>query len=470
MPEGNLMKLTFHGAAGEVTGSQHLLEVDGQHFLFDCGLFQGHRAEARRKNEQFAFEPETIDAVFLSHAHIDHCGNLPGLYRQGFRGPVYCTEATADVVEVMLNDSAKIQSEDVRYLSRHLKKGHPSIEPLYDQKDVRELLKLLHPLKYHQEYELTKDVRVRFEDAGHILGSAITILDVEEEGVWRRVVFSGDLGRRGLPLLRDPTLIGRCDVLICESTYGNRVHPPVTDIKSELLRILKEAVTVGGRVIVPAFSLGRTQQLVYFLNELFNEGALPRIPVYVDSPLSSRLTKVYRKHLDIMNSEIQNVLLNDADPFGFPWLTYIGSPQESKELNSREGALVIISASGMCEGGRVVHHLAHAIKDAKNTVVLIGYQAAYTLGRKIAERRKYVKIFDRDFPLKAHVEKLDGLSAHADVYDFKWWFEAASQQGGIGQAFLVHGETESSTALAEVLREYCDEDPIIPSRGDSFEV
>ncbi len=464
------MKLTFYGAAGEVTGSQHLLEVNGRRLLFDCGLFQGRRAEARRKNEQFAFDPKSIDAVLLSHAHIDHCGNLPRLYRKGFRGAVFCTEATADVAEIMLKDSAKIQREDARYLPRHLKKGHPSTEPLYDEKDVHGLMKLMQPLEYHQEHELTADVRVRFEDAGHILGSAITTLDVEEEGVWRRVIFSGDLGRRGLPLLRSPTPIGRCDVLICESTYGNRVHSPMADIKGDLLRILKDAVKVSGRVIVPAFSLGRTQQLVYFLNELFNEGSLPRIPVFVDSPLSSRLTRVYRRHLDIMNADVQKVLLNDHDPFGFPWLTYIGSPQESKELNSRKGAMMIISASGMCEGGRVVHHLAHAIEDPKNTIAIIGYQAAHTLGRRIVERQKYVKIFDRDFSLKAHVEKLNGLSGHADVHDFKWWFEQASKQGGIGQAFLVHGEKESSTALAEVLREYCDEEPIIPARGDSHDL
>ena len=464
------MKLTFYGAAGEVTGSQHLLEVNGYRLLFDCGLFQGHRAEARQKNEHFSFNPESIDAVILSHAHIDHCGNLPRLYRQGFRGPVFCTSATADVAEVMLNDSAKIQREDVRYLSRHLKKGHPSIEPLYDQKDVRGLMNLVHPLEYRQEYEFAKDVRICFEDAGHILGSAITTLDVEEHGLWKRVIFSGDLGRRGLPLLRDPQPIGRCDVLICESTYGNRVHPRASDIKSELLKILEDAVANSGRVIVPAFSLGRTQHLVYFLNELFNEGALPPIPVFVDSPLSSRLTKIYRKHLNIMDSQVQALLQQDDDPFSFPWLTYVGSSQESKALNSREGAMVIIAASGMCENGRVVHHLAQAVKDEQNTIAIIGYQAAHTLGRKIAERRKYVKIFDRDFTLNAQVKKLEGLSAHADVHDFKWWFETAAQQGGIGQAFLVHGEPDSSLALAEVLREYCDEEPVIPSRGDSFEV
>ncbi|WP_339742320.1 MBL fold metallo-hydrolase [uncultured Rubinisphaera sp.] len=464
------MKITFHGAAGEVTGSQHLLESDGRKILFDCGLFQGRRAESRRKNEEFAYDPREIDVVILSHAHIDHSGNLPRLFRMGFRGRVFCTHATADFVEIMLKDAAKIQQEDSRYLSRHLKPGHPSVEPLYDQDDVDGLMALFEPLDFEKRHEIASGFRIRFLNSGHILGSAITEVDIEKDGVWKRIVFTGDLGRRDLPLLPDPSTIERCDVLICESTYGNRVHPPSRDIKMELLRILKEAIAVGGRVIVPAFALGRTQQLVYFLNELFNENLLPPIPVFVDSPLATRLTKVYRDHLEIMDEEIQLLLRDDDDPFGFPWLRYVRSSHESKELNDREGTMLIISASGMCESGRVVHHLAHAISNPHNTVALIGFQAEHTTGRRIAERQKYVKFFDRDFPLKAHVEKLDGLSAHADVTDFRWWFEQAAQAGGIGQAFLVHGEPDSALALAEVLRDFTDEDPIIPIRGQSFEV
>ncbi len=464
------MQITFHGAAGEVTGSQHLLEVEERRILFDCGLFQGHRAEARRKNEEFAFPAESIDAVILSHAHIDHSGNLPRLYRQGFRGPIYCTEATADVATIMLRDSAKIQAEDARYLGKHLKRGHPPIEPLYDDEDVDGIVGLFETIEYGRMRQIDRDTRIRFLDAGHILGSAITELDVQEAGVWKRVVYSGDLGRRDSPLLHDPQPIERCDVLICESTYGNRLHPPARDIKQELRRILSDAVKLEGRVIVPAFSLGRTQQLTYFLNDLFNEGKLPPIPVYVDSPLSLRLTRIYREHLSVMDAEVQRVLEADPDPFGFPWLTYIHSGAESRALNDRHGAMVIISASGMCENGRVVHHLAHAIRDDRNTIALIGFQAEHTLGRKLAERRPFVKIFDHEFPLKAHVEKLDGLSAHADANDFRWWFEQAAQRGGIGQAFLVHGEPEASRALADILDGYCDEHPIIPARGDSYEL
>ncbi|MCA8986078.1 MAG: MBL fold metallo-hydrolase [Planctomycetaceae bacterium] len=464
------MQLTFHGAAGEVTGSQHLLESEGRQVLFDCGMFQGHRAEARQKNEQFAYNPRDVDVVILSHAHIDHCGNLPRLYKLGFRGRVFCTPATADIAEIMLTDSAKIQSEDRGFLARHLKKGHPPIEPLYTQDDVNGLMELFEPLEMKVWHEITKEFRIRFLNAGHILGSAITEVDLEEKGEWKRIVFSGDLGRRDLPLLPDPEPIDRCDVLICESTYGNRVHPPAADIKRELLRILKEALTVGGRVIVPAFALGRTQQLAYFLNDLFNSDELPPIPVYIDSPLSSRLTGVYRKHLDTMDRDVQDVLRDDPDPFGFPWMHYVANSAESKALNDREGTMMIIASSGMCESGRVVHHLAHSISDPANTVAMIGFQAAHTAGRRIAERQKFIRLFDKDFRLKAHVEKLEGLSAHADVNDFKWWYEQVNQRGGIGKAFLVHGEPESSAALAEILKEYTDEPPIVPERGQSFEL
>lgn len=464
------MQLTFHGAAGEVTGSQHLLESEGRQVLFDCGMFQGHRAEARQKNEQFAYNPRDVDVVILSHAHIDHCGNLPRLYKLGFRGRVFCTPATADIAEIMLTDSAKIQSEDRGFLARHLKKGHPPIEPLYTQDDVNGLMELFEPLEMKVWHEITKEFRIRFLNAGHILGSAITEVDLEEKGEWKRIVFSGDLGRRDLPLLPDPEPIDRCDVLICESTYGNRVHPPAADIKRELLRILKEALAVGGRVIVPAFALGRTQQLAYFLNDLFNSDELPPIPVYIDSPLSSRLTGVYRKHLDTMDRDVQDVLRDDPDPFGFPWMHYVANSAESKALNDREGTMMIIASSGMCESGRVVHHLAHSISDPANTVAMIGFQAAYTAGRRIAERQKFIRLFDKDFRLKAHVEKLEGLSAHADVNDFKWWYEQVNQRGGIGKAFLVHGEPESSAALAEILKEYTDETPIVPERGQSFEL
>jgi len=464
------MKLTFLGAAGEVTGSQHLIETGSVRVLLDCGLFQGHRAASRKKNESFRCEPAKLDGVILSHAHIDHCGNLPGLYRAGFRGPVFCTEATADVAAIMLRDSAHIQKEDARYLKRHLEPGHPPVEPLYDNDDVRQLVKLFEPLEFGRWHELSSEFRLRFSDAGHILGSAISEMEIQDGPETKRVVFTGDLGRRGMPLLRDPQLIDDCDILISESTYGNRVHPPPADIRTALLRIISDAVNNNGRVIIPAFSLGRTQQVLYFLNDLTESELLPEIPIFVDSPLSTRLTSVYRQHQEILDEEARKLLRLDDDLFDFPQLMHIQTQRESISLNRRKGPFVVISASGMCENGRVRHHLKHAVSDSSNRIVIIGFQAQHTLGRRLTEREQTVHIFDRHLPLKATVETLSGLSAHADVEDFKWWYEHLAARGGIGQAFLVHGEPESAAALATVVHDYCNEDPVIPERFQSFDV
>ena len=464
------MKITFLGAAGEVTGSQHLIECGKLRVLLDCGFFQGHRKEARRKNEQFRCNPANLDAVILSHAHIDHCGNLPGLYRAGFRGPIYMTDPSADVAELMLYDSAKIQIEDARYLQRHRGPGEPPVEPLYDEEDVRKTVKLFEPLTYHTWHQLGKELRLRFMDAGHILGSAICEMEFQEGGETRRVVFTGDLGRRELPLLRDPQLVNGCDILICESTYGNRVHPPAADLKTALVRIFQEAEEKEGRVIIPAFSLGRTQNIIYFLNELVNEGSLPPLPVFVDSPLSNKITTIYRRYTDLLDDDVQRTLLLDRDAFGFQGLTYIRTPQESLALNRREGAFVVIAASGMCESGRVLHHLKHAVADERNTILIVGYQAENTLGRRIVERQPEVRILNRMYPLRAKVETIDGLSAHADAEDFRWWCGHLASTTGIGQAFLVHGEPPASKALATLIHDFCDEDPIIPSLYQSFEV
>ena len=464
------MKITFLGAAGEVTGSQHLIETAHLRILLDCGLFQGHRAEAWHKNKEFRCDPRNLDAVILSHAHIDHCGNLPGLYRAGFRGPIFCTDATADVAATMLRDAVHIQQEDTRYIRKHLSPGHPPVEPLYDDEHVRKVTRLFETVEYGQEHELSPEFRLRFADAGHILGSAICEMQIQDQGEMRRVVFTGDLGRRDLPLLRNPQVVGGCDVLITESTYGNRLHPPAEDQKRELLRILTEAARTQGRVIIPAFSLGRTQNVVYFLNELSRDGSLPDIPVFVDSPLANRLTEIYRHHSELMDAEAWRTLQRDNDLFTFPGLSYIQSPQESASLNRREGPFVVISASGMCESGRVRHHLKHAVSDSRNTIVIIGFQAQHTLGRRLVERREQVRIFDKLLPLKAKVVTLNGLSAHADANDFKWWFEQMAKDRGIGRAFIVHGEPTAAQALAAILHDFCDEDPVIPELYQSFDV
>ena len=466
------MKITFYGAAGEVTGSQHLIETRDRRILLDCGFFQGRRSESRRKNETFHCDPQNLDAVILSHAHIDHCGNLPGLYRAGFRGPVFSTDATADIAEMMLLDSAKIQQEDAKYLSRKLKGEHPPIEPLYTDEHVTGLMRLFEPCSFSKWHPLTPDeeVRIRFHPAGHILGSAITELDILDGTDRKRLVFTGDLGRRGMPLLKDPTPVEGADVVICESTYGGRVHPPPGDLQQELLQIILDAEQKEGRVVIPAFSLGRTQQVVYFLNELFNSGQLPRLPIFVDSPLATRLTAIFRRYGHTLDCDVQATLESDPDPFGFETMTYVKSQKESMALNNRSGAFAVISASGMCENGRVVHHLKHAITRENNTIALMGYQAPHTTGRHIANRERYIRIFGRELPLKADVHQMEGLSAHADVTDLKWWFEESTRSGHFGQVFLVHGEPDAAEALKSVIDGYCDHPPIVPQFKESFDV
>lgn len=464
------MKITFLGAAGEVTGSQHLIESGTLRVLLDCGLFQGHRQECRRKNETFACHPTTLDLVILSHAHIDHCGNLPGLYKAGYRGPIFCTAATADVADLMMADSAKIQEEDARYLMRHRATNLPPIVPLYTLEDAAGAAKLLEPLSFGEWHELAPELRIRFRDAGHILGSAITEMEFKEKSDIRRVVFTGDLGRRNLPVLRDPELVDDCEILITESTYANKIHPDPGDLKAALLKIIREVHGTGGRVIIPAFSLGRTQNVVYFLNELHNSGELPDIPVYVDSPLSRKLTAVHSRHADILDADVQAMLQRDEDPFMFPGLRYITTQQESMALNNQPGAMVIIAASGMCENGRVVHHLKHGVGNPKNVVLVIGYQAENTLGRRLIEHQPFVRIFGRDYPLRARVEKLNGLSAHADAEDFRWWCGHLGRKSGISHAFIVHGEHEPAVALAGILHDFCDHDPIVVKQFQTVDV
>jgi metallo-beta-lactamase family protein len=463
------MKITFLGAAGEVTGSQHLVETRDVRLLLDCGLFQGPRSLSRQKNESFRCEPKELDAVILSHAHIDHCGNLPRLFAQGFRGPLFCTDATADIAELMLLDSARVQVEDAKYLTRKLKRGHPPVEPLYDEDDVRGLMRHVQPLTFREWHDVSHGVEIRFLPAGHILGSAITELRIKERGHVHRICFTGDLGRRGMPLLVDPEPVEGADLLITECTYGDRVHPPAQETPHDLLRVVEAAHARQGKLIIPAFSLGRTQSIVYFLNQLFESGQLPRTPIFVDSPLATRLTKVFQRYDETLDADVQHLRRTDPDVFGFKTLTYVESQRDSMELNTRCGACVIISASGMCEGGRVVHHIKHAARDARNTICLMGYQAPHTLGWQIANRQPYLRIFDQEVPLRAHVEQLTGLSAHADVEDFRWWFRESTKGGhSFGRACLVHGEPDSARALAGILRDFSDEEPLIPQYGETL--
>lgn len=464
------MKLTFLGAAGEVTGSQHLLETSHRRILLDCGLFQGHRALSREKNERFFCDPKRLDGVILSHAHTDHAGNLPGLYKAGYRGPIFCTPATADVAKVMLYDSSKIQAEDARYLRKKLAAPHPHLEPLYDDGHVERTVKLFETLPYGEWHELAPDVKLRFCDAGHILGSAIVELEIDDDGTRKRIIFTGDLGRRGLPLLRDPVRVDGGDVLITESTYADRLHEPSADIAKHLERIIRQTAARGGRVIIPAFSLGRTQTLVYFLNGLFNRGLLPKVPVYVDSPLSKEITSVYRYHMRELDIDFQREMQQDQDPFLFPGLRYVQSASESAGLNHLQEPFVVIASSGMCETGRIVHHLKHGAADPKNSIVIIGFQAEHTLGRRIVEQQPFLRIFDRETPLKAEVEVLNGLSAHADADDFQWWFKRLAETGGVGESFIVHGESRGAQAMMSLLKNISNEPPRIPQYRQSFEI
>ena len=449
------MKITFHGAARTVTGSQHLIEVNGHRLLLDCGLAQGKRKEAFERNRQIRFDPASVDVLVLSHAHIDHSGNIPGLVKRGFRGDIVCTAATRDLCATMLLDSAHIQEKDVEYVNRKRERqGKNLFEPLYTQEDAVAAMRYFVGMAYDRPREILPGVRLTLLDAGHMLGSAIVVLDIQDRAAGQdtRLVFSGDLGRPGIPIIRDPETVDRADVLIMESTYGDRLHEPFPDSERELARIINETYQRGGMIIVPAFAVGRTQQLVYTLNRLVSRAEIPRLPVYVDSPLATNVTGVFRTHPEVYDAEIRQFLLTDTDkdPFGFAMLTYTRSVEESKELNFLHEPAIIISASGMAETGRILHHLKNRIEDPRNTILIVGFQAPDTLGRRIVERAPVVRIFGDEYRLKAHVEVLEGFSGHADRNDLLGWVGAMQQKPR--RTFLVHGEEASSLALADGLR------------------
>ena len=468
------MRLTFHGAARTVTGSQHLIEVNGSRILLDCGLFQGRRKEAFERNRNLPFDPASVDCLVLSHAHIDHSGNIPNLVTSGFKGDIVCTFATRDLCSIMLRDSGRIHEYDAEWLNKkRARKGEPPIEPLYTEMDAVEALKYFLAIGYERPYRITPDVQVSFYDAGHILGSAIVALDImdRETDQQVRLVFSGDLGRFEIPILRDPTYLKSADVLIMESTYGSRSHAPFPDAEEELGRIVKDAVARGGCVIIPAFAVGRTQQLVYSLHQMKERGELPNIPVFVDSPLAINATAIFRLHPEAFDSEALAFLESDPhhDVFGFDRLRYTLSVSESKQINKLEGSGIIISASGMAEAGRILHHLKNRIADERNTVLIVGWQAPHTLGRRIVERQPTVKILGEEYPLKAHVEVLNGFSGHADHDGLVAWARAFEDRPQ--RTFLVHGEEESAMALAKALHDQAGYDNIVvPEMHQAFDL
>jgi metallo-beta-lactamase family protein len=442
------MKLTFHGAAGTVTGSMHQLESGGKQFLLDCGMFQGRRKEAELKNRNFPVDAKAIDAVLLSHAHIDHSGRLPLLVRNGFNRPIYTTPATIDLCDSMLRDTAHIAESDAVFVNKY-HPGEEPVEPLYTMEDAEATMPLFRPVAYHERTDIGGGLTMESFDAGHILGSSSIVLTDGKV----RLAFSGDVGRPGLPIIRDPEPLPPVDYLIMESTYGGRKHPQQGEALGRLEQVVNATIGRGGRLIVPAFAVGRTQQLVLLLHQLINEKRIPSVPMFVDSPLAVNVTKAFRAHPECFDDETNEYLRHGEDPFGFDRLTYIRDASESKKLNDLKGPYIVISPSGMCEAGRVLHHLRHNIGDPKNTVLITGYQAENTLGRKLEQGMKTVRIFGFPATVRAEIESLDELSGHADSGELLEWMKPMAAT--LRKVFLVHGEAEQSHALAQAIQARC---------------
>ena len=465
------MKLTFHGAAQTVTGSQHLLEVNGSRILLECGLFQGRRRDAYRINRNFPFNPASIDAVLLSHAHIDHSGNLPHLVKGGFEGPIYATTATRHLAEIMLQDSGRIHESDAIYLNRKLaKRGEPPVEPLYTVEDAQQANQHFRGVAYDRAIDVADGVRATFVEAGHILGSAAVVLDVESGGLQRRIWFSGDIGRFDKPLLRDPVLPTQTDYLIMECTYGDKPHRNPMASFEELLQVVRRTVERGGKVIIPAFAVGRTQELVYCLHMMIDSGDLPKIPIYVDSPLAVNVSDAFRKNQDCYDEETREFM--DTDPhggaLGFHLINYVRSVEESKALNDRTDPMVIISASGMAETGRILHHLKNNIEDRRNTVLIVSWMAPHTLGRRLAEGEETVRIFGETYQRRCEVATIGGFSAHAGsdaLVDY-----AMNAWGKVRDVFLVHGEARGAEPLTDRLKSRGLDDVHFPAPHTSFDL
>lgn len=470
------MKITFHGAAQEVTGSMHLLEVNDKRVLLDTGMFQGRRDETYKRNLNFPFDPKAIDALVLSHAHIDHSGNIPNLVKQGFAGNVWCTPATRNLSVYMLMDSGHIQESDAAYLNKRRKKeGYATVEPLYTQADAQEALTRFVSVGLHRPVTVADGVKATFYNAGHILGSAWLALDVNEfaTGKQWRIVFSGDIGRPGMAILNDPETAdaaGSADILIMESTYGARLHPSRGEAARELRDVVRETVRRRGKVIIPSFAVGRTQELVYALNELAADGDIPQLPIFVDSPLAVNTTEVFRLHPEEWDDEVRTFLQEERrrNPFDAPNVRYIRDVVESKRLNYLKESAIIISANGMAENGRILHHLKNNIEEPENTVLIVSFQAENTLGRRLATGARRVRILGEEYDVRAKVVSIEGYSAHADQAELLAWARPLDR-ARLQRTFLVHGEPQSADALADKLRVDQMKDVVVPSRGQSFD-
>ncbi|WP_406696922.1 MBL fold metallo-hydrolase [Singulisphaera sp. Ch08] len=461
------MRITFHGAARQVTGTAHLLEIGSHRILLDCGLFDSNRIDLDSPNRHFSFDPRDLDAVIVSHAHNDHIGRLPCLVRAGYHGPIITTPATGDILSVMLRDSARIQREDLR--NANLRNPHSEpIEPLFELVDVELVVDRLQRLPYAKPVEILPGIVLTYFDAGHILGSAMIQLDYEEGGRKRRFLFTGDLGRRQMGLLPDPTIVKDIDILVSESTYGNRELESYDKLIKQLHAIVARATRLQSKIVIPAFSLGRTQRMIYCLQELFAIHKVRPIPIYVDSPLAMRLTDIHRDHPEAYTPAARQMMDKDPMYFGSKYVEFCATWDDSRRLNYVPGPLVIISSSGMCEAGRIRHHLRHIVDDPDNAIVIVSYQAEGTLGRRLAEGVERIQIMDQWHELNAAVYVLDGFSGHADRNDLAWWYEQTG--GGIERGFLVHGEPEGLEALAPVLQPHLLNPVEIPDRLATYEV
>jgi len=464
------MRLSFHGAAHTVTGSQHLIEVNGLRLLLDCGLYQGRRSETYERNLNFKYDPRNLDAVILSHAHIDHAGNLPNLVKQGFEGNIFATRATVDLAGLMIMDSAHIQESDAEFVNKkRAQRGESPIEPLYTKADAADVIEMFQGVDYGEIFEPIPGVVARLYDAGHILGSAGVSLEIEEQGKKTRLWFSGDIGRYRMPLLRDPILPDAVDYMIMESTYGDKSHSNPENAFIEFRDVVKRTIERGGKVIVPAFSVGRTQELVYNLNEMMTEREIPSVPVYVDSPLAVNATKVFRAHPECFDDETRKFVLEARHPaLDFKMLTYVNSVDESKALNERSDPMVIISASGMAETGRIVHHIRNNIENPKNTICIVSWQAPNTMGRRLADREPQVNIFGEVYQRKCDVATIGGLSGHAGQ-DLLMKY-ALGVKDTVKQIFLVHGEEKQAMTLKGLLKDQNLDQVHYPELHESVEL
>ncbi|GIK59204.1 MAG: MBL fold metallo-hydrolase [Ignavibacteriota bacterium] len=462
------MKIQFIGAARTVTGSQHLLTINNKKILLECGLFQGRRKDTYEKNKNFSFDPKEIDTLILSHAHIDHSGNIPHLVKDGFRGPIYSTSATKDLCEIMLKDSAYLQQRDIEWLNKKNKKHIPD-ESLYSIEDVDAAIQYFVPVNYNTATEIFPGVTAYFQDAGHILGSAGIFLEIEEEnGKKINFGFSGDIGRYDTPIIKDPDYFRDLDLLIMESTYGNRLHTKKDEVEEEVAKVVRQVFDRKGKIIIPAFAVGRTQLLVYVFHKLFDQKRIPEIPIYVDSPLAVNATKVFKDHPECFDRETSRIFLESGnDPFGFGRLKYISTVDQSKELNDINDPIIIISASGMAEGGRILHHLANNIGNPKNLVLFVGYAAEQTLARKIMDGIKQVNILGEEYSVNCQIKIMDYFSGHADQNELLDYL-SLNPQKRLKNIFLVHGEEDQALPLKEKILQKGYKNADYPMSGEKF--